>query len=84
MKDSKGDTPPATRPDKRRRYAAAYRAMCENSIAEYAAGIGYETPESGTLNRAVLETGRGVPAWRRARIARRIIAELDYWNRTGQ
>lgn len=80
----KGGTPPSTRLGKHRRYADAVRALCENGIAEYAAGIDWETPEFGPLNRAVHAAKRDVPAWRRRLIDRRILRELDYWNRTGQ
>jgi hypothetical protein len=65
------------------RYARAFRAMCQNYIEECAAGVTGETPESGPLNDAVLDAKRGVPRWRRVLISRRILRELDYWDRTG-
>jgi hypothetical protein len=67
------------------RYAEAFRAMCLNGIDEYAAGITDETGEYLRLNRAMGEAREqlGVPWWRRWLIERRILRELDYWNRTG-
>lgn len=65
------------------RYRRAFRALCENSIAEYAAGTIGETPEYLAANDEVAEAKRYVPWWRRALIDRRIIRELDYWTRTG-
>jgi hypothetical protein len=65
------------------RFARAFRALCQNCIEEYAAGVTGETPESGPLNDAVIDAKRDVPRWRRALISRRILRELDYWNRTG-
>jgi hypothetical protein len=66
------------------RYAAAFRAQCENDIADVAAGINYETPEFARRNRACFEAEQSVPRWLRWLIDRRILRELDYWNRTGQ
>jgi hypothetical protein len=66
------------------RYTAAERAQCENAIRDYAAGIDYETPEYHRINDETAAAARDVPWWRRALIDRRIIRELDYWNRTGQ
>jgi hypothetical protein len=63
------------------RYTNARRALCENSIADYTAGIGYETPEFLRLNRAVSEAEAAVPWWRRWLIDRRILRELGYWER---
>ncbi len=86
----KGDRSPATRPTltdrlagraAAERYAKARRALDTNAIEDYAAGIDYETPEFLRLNRAVFDAERGVPWWRRALIDRRILRELDYWNR---
>jgi hypothetical protein len=57
--------------------------MCELSMKEYAAGVIGETTESGPLNDAVIDAERGVPAWRRWLVQRRIVRELDYWNHTG-
>jgi hypothetical protein len=65
------------------RYARARRALCLNSIADYAAGVVWETDEFLRFNRAVAEAERGVPWWRRWWIDRRILRELDYWNRMG-
>jgi hypothetical protein len=91
VKNFKADASASTRLDNRRRrraaidrYTAAERALCENAITEYAAGIDDETPEFGRVNREVHAAKRDVPAWRRALIDRRIIRDLDYWTRTGQ
>jgi hypothetical protein len=65
------------------RYMKARRALDENAIRDYHAGIDWETPEFLRLNRAVFEAGRGVPWWRRWLIDRRVERELDYWNRMG-
>jgi hypothetical protein len=65
------------------RYAQARRALCLNSIEDYAAGINYETARFRELNRDVWEAEPGVPRWRRWLIDRRILRELDYWNRMG-
>lgn len=66
------------------RYEQAFRALCQNAIDEYAAGIDYETDEYLRVNRAIPEARRGVPQWRRILIDRRVIGELDYWALTGQ
>lgn len=66
-----------------RRYETAFQAMCENSIADYAAGIDYETERSGVLNSAVINAAPGVAAWRRWLIQRRVIRALDYWQQMG-
>jgi hypothetical protein len=66
-----------------RRYAAATRALCENGIAEYAAGVRSETPEYLALNREAAESECGVPRPLRALIDRRIVRRLDYFARTG-
>lgn len=63
------------------RYARASRALAVNSIEDYAAGIDYETPEFLRLNHGVIEAEREISWWRRALIDRRILRELDYWNR---
>ena len=63
------------------RYTAARRALDENALADHAAGIAWETDEFLRLNRAVADAERGVPWWRRWAIDRRILRELDYWNR---
>ena len=63
------------------RYTAARRALCENSIAEHAAGIEDETPAFLVLNREVWEAEQDVPVWRRWWIDRRVLRELDYWRR---
>ena len=65
------------------RYAAAMRALCENAIAEHAAGIDEETPEYLRLNHEVIEAERGVSWWRREMTGQRILRELDYWHRMG-
>jgi hypothetical protein len=65
------------------RYAAARRALDVNAIEEYAAGIRHETPEFLRLNRAVAEAEHGGSWWRRALIDRRILRELNYWERMG-
>ena len=65
------------------RYAKAMRALCENSIEEYGARVAEETEEFLRLNDEVGEAMRGVSWLRRALIDRRILRELDYWNRTG-
>ena len=65
------------------RYEQAFRALCQNSIEEYAAGIHYETDEYLRVNDAIYEAERGVPWWRRILIDRRVIRKLDYWNHTG-
>ena len=80
----KGESPPRTRLDRLRRYAASRRALFENAIADYAAGINYETPEFLRLDDEAAEAERGVPRWLCVLIDRRIVRELDYWNRTGQ
>lgn len=64
------------------RYEAAVRALCEWSIEDYAAGRCDEPPSK--LNDAVLEAGRHVALWRQFFIDRRIVRELDYWNRIGE
>jgi hypothetical protein len=46
------------------RYAEAVRALCENSIAEYMAGIDWETPRFLELNAVVAVAEAFVPAWR--------------------
>lgn len=66
------------------RYEQAFRALCQNAIDEYAAGIDEETGEYLRVNLAVYEARRGVSLWRRVLIDRRVIRELDYWARTGQ
>lgn len=66
------------------RYEQRFRALCQNYIDEYAAGIDYETDEYLRVNRAIPEARRGVSWWRRILIDRRVIRELDYWARTGQ
>lgn len=63
-------------------YAQALRALCENSIEEYAAGVTGETAESTRLNSAVIDAKRGVPPVARWLVQRRVVRELDYWNRT--
>jgi hypothetical protein len=65
------------------RYAAARRALDVNAIEEYEARIDRETPEFRRLNRAVAEAERHVSWWRRALIDRRILRELNYWERMG-
>jgi hypothetical protein len=72
-------------PDAAERYAEAFRALCRNSIAEYAAGVIGETDEYLRVNRAMASARaeRGVPWWRRWLIERRILRELDYWKHTG-
>jgi hypothetical protein len=70
------------RPSAAARYATAVRALCEWSIENYAAGRCDEPPSE--LNDAVLEAERHCPFWRQTFIDRRIVRELDYWNRTGQ
>jgi 2-hydroxychromene-2-carboxylate isomerase len=65
------------------RYASARRALYVAAIEDHAAGAVYETARSAGLYRAALAAGAGVPAWRRRRIDRRILRELDFWNRTG-
>jgi hypothetical protein len=71
-----------------RRYARAERALCENSIAEYAAGIfDEETPEFLAANREAYEARNAVPRWLWLAVSLiewRIITDLDYWRRTGQ
>jgi hypothetical protein len=64
------------------RYAQARRELAEHSIAAHEAGTRGEAP--GALNDAVIEARRGVPRWRRMLIDRRVLRELDYWNRTGE
>lgn len=74
----------ATRQERRaavERYAEARRALDENSIAEYMAGIDYETGTFRRLNRDVWEAEPGVPWWHRWLIDHRILRELDYWQR---
>jgi hypothetical protein len=63
------------------RYAKARRALDVNAIADYAAGIDWETPEFLLLNDEVADAKRGVSWWQRALIDRRILRELDYWHR---
>lgn len=65
------------------RFEDAFRALCENCIAEYAAGTPEETPEYLYLNNLVTETERGIRWWRRELIAHRILRELGYFSRTG-
>lgn len=69
-----------------RRYARAERALCEDAIASYAAGgDGWETPSR--IHREAHDAAAAVPRWLRpvtAVIDWRIIADLDYWRRTGQ
>lgn len=62
-------------------YEQAFRALCENSIEEYAARVTEETPGFLRANRAVHEAERGVSWWRRWLIDRRVLRELDYWKR---
>lgn len=64
------------------RYEQALRALCQNGIEQYEAGITGEAPSG--LNSAVAETRAAVPLWRRILIDRRVIRQLDYWARTGQ
>ena len=64
-------------------YEEALRALCKNSIAEHAAGIGWETQEFLALNREAGDARRGVSWWRQRLIVRRVVRELDYWNRMG-
>jgi hypothetical protein len=66
------------------RYAAARRALDENSFAEYAAGVDYETPEFLRLNHEVAEAEPGISPWRRWLIDARISRDLDYWHRMRQ
>lgn len=66
------------------RYERAFRALCQNAIDEYAAGIETETSEYNRVNSAAADAKYGVPRWRRWLINRRVIRELDYWVRTGQ
>jgi hypothetical protein len=82
----KGDRSPATRPTRKAAagYEEAFRALCQNAIDEYAAGIDAETDEYLRVNLAIPGARRGVPHWRRWLIDRRVISELDYWARTGQ
>ncbi len=63
------------------RYTKARRALDVNAIEEYEAGIDWETPEFLRLNREVADAERGVSWWRRWLISRRILRELDYWDR---
>lgn len=63
-------------------YERAFRALCENAIEEYDAGVTEETPGSTRLNSAVIDAKRRVPRWRRWFVQRRVVRELDYWNRT--
>jgi len=65
------------------RYARARRALCLNAIRDYAAGINWETDEFLRLNREAAAAERGVSWWRRWLTGRRILRELDYWNRMG-
>jgi hypothetical protein len=64
------------------RYEAAIRALCEWGIENYAAGRCEEPPSE--LNDAVIEAERHCPFWRQTFIDRRIVRELDYWNRIGE
>lgn len=69
------------------RYACAERALCENAIAEYAAGIMHETPEYLAANRESCEADLAVPrwlGWLKVIIGWRITCELDYYRLTGQ
>lgn len=64
-----------------KRYARTHRALDENSIREYAAGVEGETAEFLRLNDEAYEAARGVPQWLQWLIDRRITRELDYWPR---
>lgn len=66
----------------RARYEAATRALCEWSIEAYATDCREEAPSE--LNDAVIEAERNLPLWRQWLIGRRIVRELDYWNRIGE
>ncbi len=63
------------------RYTRARRALAENSIEEYAAGVDRETPEFLRLNREVFAAEQEVGWWRRVLIDRRVLRDLRYWDR---
>jgi hypothetical protein len=63
------------------RYTQARRALDKSGLEEHAAWIDWETPEFLRLNHAVIEAERDVPWRQRWRIDRRILHELDYWER---
>ncbi len=65
------------------RYARAFLALCQNSIADYATGATGETPAFLAASRECHDAGRGVARWRQRLARRRVLRELDYWNRTG-
>jgi hypothetical protein len=64
-------------------YTRARRALCENSIEEYEAGVAWETPDYLRLNDAVAEAKHGVPAWVRALADWIILRRLQYWQHVG-
>jgi hypothetical protein len=64
-------------------YAHARRALCENTIEEYEAGVAWETPEYLRLNDAVAAAKNGVPGWAMALTDRVILRQLRYWRHVG-
>jgi hypothetical protein len=70
-----------------RRYARSRRALCEIDLAEYAAGVDWDTPEFAAANRESYEASAALSRWLRpvaVLIDWHLIKELDYWRRTGQ
>jgi hypothetical protein len=69
------------------RHVRAERALARNAIADYEAGITWETPDYHQANDESEAADRAVPRW--LRWAREpiwwyIARDLDYWRRTGQ
>jgi hypothetical protein len=70
-----------------RRYARAERALAENYIDEYEAGISGETFVFLVLNREAWEARQAMRrwlGWLKGPLWRWAVRGLDYWHRTGQ
>lgn len=61
-------------------YYAARRALAQNELDEYAAGVA-GTDVGRRYRRAAIQAEQGVPPWRRWLIRHRILRELHYWTR---
>lgn len=64
-------------------YTRARRALCENTIEEYEAGVAWETPEYLRLNDTVAQAKNGAPAWARTLTDWVILRRLRYWQHVG-
>lgn len=62
-------------------YEQARRALDQNALDEHADGVTGETPEFLRLNAEVARLEKTVSWWRRWLIDRRVLRELDYWER---